>query len=124
MGSAHASTLACSVDALALFIFVVAAFFASLVAFLIVYFSITYHHQTKVDRSRPVPSSVPLQIVWVGGALGMIAILYVWGARLSVRLNDAPANAIPMYVVGKEWMWKMQHPEGRWEINELHVPVG
>ena len=27
-------------------------------------------------------------------------------------------------VIGKQWMWKVQHPEGNREINELHVPVG
>ena len=27
-------------------------------------------------------------------------------------------------VIGKQWMWKIQHPEGNREINELHVPVG
>ena len=29
-----------------------------------------------------------------------------------------------MYVTGKQWMWKLQHPEGQREINELHIPVG
>jgi cytochrome c oxidase subunit 2 len=29
-----------------------------------------------------------------------------------------------IYVVGKQWMWKVQHMEGRREINELHVPIG
>ena len=29
-----------------------------------------------------------------------------------------------VYVVGKQWMWKFQHPSGQREINELHVPVG
>jgi cytochrome c oxidase subunit 2 len=29
-----------------------------------------------------------------------------------------------MYAVGKQWMWKIQHPEGMREINELHIPVG
>ena len=28
------------------------------------------------------------------------------------------------YVTGKQWMWKIQHPTGHREINELHVPVG
>jgi cytochrome c oxidase subunit 2 len=28
------------------------------------------------------------------------------------------------YVVGKQWMWKVEHPSGRREINELHVPRG
>ena len=27
-------------------------------------------------------------------------------------------------VVGKQWMWKFQHPDGRREINTLHVPLG
>jgi cytochrome c oxidase subunit 2 len=29
-----------------------------------------------------------------------------------------------IFVIGKQWMWKLQHPEGPMEINELHVPVG
>ena len=27
-------------------------------------------------------------------------------------------------MVGKQWMWKIQHPDGRREINELHILVG
>jgi cytochrome c oxidase subunit 2 len=29
-----------------------------------------------------------------------------------------------VYVVAKQWMWKLEHSEGQREINELHVPVG
>jgi cytochrome c oxidase subunit 2 len=29
-----------------------------------------------------------------------------------------------VYVVGKQWMWKLQHSTGQREINELHVPLG
>jgi cytochrome c oxidase subunit 2 len=29
-----------------------------------------------------------------------------------------------IYVVGKQWMWKLQHQGGQREINQLHVPVG
>src|SRR5262249_46994780 len=35
-----------------------------------------------------------------------------------------PDDAMEIYVVGKQWMWKVQHPGGQSEINELHVPVG
>ena len=27
-------------------------------------------------------------------------------------------------MLGRQWMWELQHPEGRREINELHVPLG
>ena len=47
------------------------------------------------------------------------------GARsFSLDLQDAPKDALPVYVVAKQWMWKVQHPGGQREINELHIPVG
>ncbi len=36
----------------------------------------------------------------------------------------APDDATVLYVVGRQWMWKVQHPEGQREINELHVSTG
>jgi len=48
----------------------------------------------------------------------------VWGALLYFRIYDPPANAMNIYVVGKQWMWKAEHPGGQHEINALHVPAG
>ena len=39
-------------------------------------------------------------------------------------MSRPPANADEIYVVGKQWMWKLQHADGRREINELHLPIG
>jgi cytochrome c oxidase subunit 2 len=39
-------------------------------------------------------------------------------------MSRAPDNALEIFVVGRQWMWKFQHPDGQREINELHVPVG
>ena len=39
-------------------------------------------------------------------------------------MSRTPARAINIYVVGRQWMWKFQHPSGQREINELHVPLG
>jgi cytochrome c oxidase subunit 2 len=50
--------------------------------------------------------------------------MFAWGADLFFRLASPPSNAMDVWVVGKQWMWKVQHPEGVREINELHVPVG
>jgi len=36
----------------------------------------------------------------------------------------APNEALDIYVVAKQWMWKFQHLDGQREINELHIPVG
>jgi cytochrome c oxidase subunit 2 len=49
---------------------------------------------------------------------------FVWGALLYFRIYNPPANAMNIYVVGKQWMWKAEHPGGQHEINALHVPTG
>src|ERR1019366_8222103 len=120
----EASTFAGHVDALMLFVFLVALFFAALIALLIIFFAIRYHHPTKVDRSNPQHSNLTIELIWTGIPLILVVAMYLWGAQVFLEMRQPPANAIQMYVVGKQWMWKMQHPEGRREINELHIPVG
>ena len=51
-------------------------------------------------------------------------VMFVWGAKVFFDLSRPPAGAMEIYVVGKQWMWKVQHTDGQREINELHVPVG
>ena len=55
--------------------------------------------------------------------MGICAVLFVWGAMLYVHNSRPPASSSEIFVVGKQWMWHIQHPEGVREINELHVPV-
>ena len=43
--------------------------------------------------------------------------------RVFFHIETPPANALEVDVVGKQWMWKLQHAEGNREINELHVPL-
>src|SRR6185503_6428231 len=50
--------------------------------------------------------------------------MFGWGARVYFEQYKPPANAIEVYVVGKQWMWKLQHATGQREINQLHIPVG
>jgi cytochrome c oxidase subunit 2 len=54
----------------------------------------------------------------------LVMVMFVWGADLFLEQSIPPQAAEEIYVVGKQWMWKIQHSNGRREINELHVPVG
>ncbi|HEY3699981.1 MAG TPA: cupredoxin domain-containing protein, partial [Spongiibacteraceae bacterium] len=49
--------------------------------------------------------------------------IFFWSVRLFVGLYSPPADALPVFVVAKQWMWTLQHRNGRREINELHVPT-
>jgi len=83
-----------------------------------------YRKGRKADRSNPPHHNLPIEIVWTGIPLGIAMALFVWSAALFLTLRRIPEGADAIYVVGKQWMWKIQHPEGRWENNELHVPLG
>jgi len=51
-------------------------------------------------------------------------VIFVWGGWLYFKLSTPPAGSMEIYAIGKQWMWKFEHPNGTREISELHVPVG
>ncbi|HCU24582.1 MAG TPA: cytochrome c oxidase subunit II [Deltaproteobacteria bacterium] len=92
--------------------------------FTIVYFAIKYRKGSRADRSRPITNPRKYEITWTLIPLLIFMVLFFWGARLFYTMNVSPSDAATVYVVGKQWMWKFQHWNGRREIGELHVPVG
>ena len=120
----QASTVAGSVDRLYFFLIAVSAFFACLIFSLIAWFAVKYRHRPGRARAVPTQTHIGLEIAWTGIPLLLTAVMFVWGAKLFFNEYNPPANAMEIFVVGKQWMWKFQHPEGRSEINELHVPRG
>ena len=118
------SSNAWHVDALSLFEFAIAAFFTALIFILIVSFAVRYRRGSKADRSNPPTGNFWMEVFWFGVPLVIGMVMFIWGAILFYRLYDPPSDAMEVYVVGKQWMWKVQHSEGRAEINELHVPLG
>ncbi len=119
-----ASTLAEEVDGLYFFILAVTFFFTGLVAVLVVAFIIRYRRRSAADRPRRIEGSLPLELAWTLIPLAIAMFIFVWGARVYVVWATPPENAMDIYVVGRQWMWHLQHTGGQREINQLHVPVG
>src|SRR5262249_1125761 len=120
-----ASTTAQAVDGLLYFLLAVCGAMGLLVALLLFYFSIRYRRRPGDTVTPPVTiPSRALEWFWTVAPLGGFAVMFIWGALVYVRAYSAPADATTVYCVGKQWMWKFQHPEGQREINTLHVPAG
>ena len=119
-----ASSISGEVDQLLFFLVAVAAFFAAVIFAAIFYFAIRYRRRSDNELPRPIHGSIPLEIFWSIIPFGLSMIMFTWGASIFYRERRPPDNALPIYVVAKQWMWKLQHPEGQREINELHIPVG
>ena len=119
-----ASSYAGHVDALYWALVALTAFFSLLIGTLVVVFAIKYRRRSPDEIATEVHESGALEIVWTVIPLALSLVSFYWGARLYFRITRPPANAIEIYVTGKQWMWKVQHTDGHREMNELHVPVG
>jgi cytochrome c oxidase subunit 2 len=121
-----ASTVAQRVDNVYFFLLSVASFFTLLIFFLIVGFCIYYRRSAKVDRAMSARLHGRfwlLEITWSLIPLGLTLVMFGWGAEVYYHITNPPDDCLVIDVVGKQWMWKVQHPGGRREINSLHVPV-
>ena len=118
-----ASTVALEMDLLYLFISAISAFFVVLVAALVVFFTIRFKRQHPDEVGADIHGSLALELTWTVIPFILSMVMFVWGADLFYRLSRPPVDAMDIYVVGKQWMWKVQHPTGVREINQLHVPI-
>jgi cytochrome c oxidase subunit II len=119
-----ASSMAGEVDLLYFVLLGISVFFILAVAGPILYFSVKYRRGSLANRSRPSHGSLRIEAGWTLFPLLLSLGLYGAGATVYLRDQRPPSEALQVYVVAKQWMWKVQHANGRREIDELHVPVG
>src|ERR1041384_7537387 len=118
-----ASTQAPWVDWFYIFLVVLSAATTLGIAAVIVLFGMKYRRRHGRE-AQPIEGSLILEIAWSVIPLGIFLVIFVWGALIYFHMRTPPASATEVYVVAKQWMWKLQHMEGQREINELHVPTG
>jgi cytochrome c oxidase subunit 2 len=119
----QASTMAGRVDALYIFLLIVCGMMTLLIFVCLVYFAARFRHRPGV-RAEQIEGSTPLEITWSAIPFLIFMVIFAWGAVVYFQERTPPSDATEVYVVAKQWMWKVEHAEGQREINELHVPVG
>ena len=119
----EASKIAPQLDALYFFMVLVSLIGFTIVVLLVTSFAILYNKE-RHPVAEQIEGSTLLEATWTIIPLGLFLVMFVWGALIYFRVFTPPANAMNIYVVGKQWMWKAEHPGGQHEINALHVPTG
>jgi cytochrome c oxidase subunit 2 len=119
----RASTGAGNVDALYIFLVALSAFMCLAIFTMILLFATMYRRRRGITAEQ-IEGSSALEITWSIIPLGIFMVIFAWGAVIYFHERTPPRGASEVYVVAKQWMWKLQHQEGQREINELHVPVG
>jgi cytochrome c oxidase subunit 2 len=119
----RASSIAGNVDALFIFLLIVTGLVSLLIFTCLLYFAARYRHKAH-KHAEQIEGSTPLELTWSIVPFGVFLVIFAWGAIVYFQERTPPRDATEVYVVAKQWMWKLEHAEGQREINELHVPVG
>jgi cytochrome c oxidase subunit II len=120
---AGASSIAPRTDLLLTALVLLCGLVALGVCVTMVVFCVRYRSDARVERSA-IRRKLGLELTWTLVPLALFIGIFAWAAHDFVALYRVPENALPVYVVAKQWMWKLEHRNGRREINELHVPLG
>ena len=120
---ARAATTSGNVDALFIFLVLLAGFMSLAIFVMILVFAFKYAHG-RHQHAEQIEGSVPLEITWSVVPLVVFMVIFAWGAVIYFQERTPPRGADEVYVVAKQWLWKLEHQQGQREINELHVPVG
>ena len=111
------------VDALYIFLLIVCGMMTVLIFVCLAYFAARFRYRPGVPAEQ-IEGSTALEITWSAIPFLIFMVIFAWGAVVYFKERTPPADATEVYVVAKQWMWKVEHAEGQREINELHVPVG
>jgi cytochrome c oxidase subunit II len=121
---AEASTIARGIDHLYYFLTAVDLFFTVVIFLAIFYLALRYRRRPGNLKPAKTKTYLPLELSWTIIPAILCGIMFTWSASLFIKNSRPPHAATEIFVVGKQWMWKIQHASGRSEIDELHIPVG
>ena len=94
-----------------------------LLFFLLALFCVRYRASNAIDRGHQTSKSWHWEVSWTAASFVCFLALFVWGAVIYFQIYRTPPDELSVFVVAKQWMWKVQHTGGQSEINALHIPV-
>ena len=120
----QASNFAPNVDALMVYITAICLFFTVAITAAVILFFFVYRRKNPGEIGAVIHGDSRLEALWLVVPLVLSLTMFAGGAVIYVEFRHPPTDTLDIYVIGKQWMWKSQQPNGLKEINELHVPIG
>ena len=118
--------LAEEVDSVFIFIFFVGLFFFVITQGALIWFAIRYRKRKgeKEPETPYITGNRLLEIAWVVIPSCLILAIFIYGYLVFRDIRTPPPGAPEINVTAKQWLYVFKYPNGRSEINEVHVPVG
>lgn len=119
-----ASSFARAVDGLHFFVITTTFVGVAVLTSIAAWFVVRYRARAGDTVTPRVSASFGRELAVIGLVLSLFLLWWVLGYRQYLEIERRPANALPVYVIAKQWMWKFSYVDGRIQNNILTVPVG
>ena len=92
------------------------------VTFFIILFLIKYNRK-RHPKAEAVGESLLLEILWTVIPTALVLALFYFGWKDFDYIRNAPKDAMPVTVIGRQWSWAFEYENGK-ESDVLRVPLG
>ncbi len=120
----EASSIALRIDAFFWAMTALCTLVAAGVIAAMVFYGVRYRRGSAADRSGRHQGALGVELTWTLVPFALFVLAFIWSLSIFAVARTPPSGARSVYVVAKQWMWKIEHPGGQREINTLHVPIG
>ncbi|OGS35912.1 MAG: cytochrome c oxidase subunit II [Elusimicrobia bacterium RIFOXYD12_FULL_66_9] len=87
----------------------------------IVYFVVRYSRENNPEP-EDIEGNLALEVVWTVIPTVLFLVMFYFGWTGFQEMRTAPADSMVVKVVGRQWAWSFQYPDGRWS-DELYVSL-
>jgi cytochrome c oxidase subunit 2 len=108
----QASTSAQRADSVFLFVFALSVFFLVGITAVMVYFVIRYSKK-RHPKAEQIEGNNILEIVWTVVPLVLFLTIFYYGWTNYSYMSNAPRDAMVVKVLGRQWNWAFQYPNGK-----------
>ena len=120
----QASTVSPAVDHLHFFVITTTFIASAIIGLGALGLFIRYRRKSEIDTTPKITPPAWLEVLIIGVPLAFFLLWFFIGFAQYVRIATPPPDAMEVYVMGKQWMWKFAYPDGPNSIGTLRVPVG
>ncbi|MBA4187897.1 MAG: cytochrome c oxidase subunit II [Planctomycetaceae bacterium] len=108
-----ASTLAYQFEALFWYITIVTTLGGLAVYAALLYFCVAFRRENTTGSTPRILGSHRLELAWTIIPTIIFFSFFGWGMVVYTKAVHPPADAMEIFVIGKQWMWKAQYPNGQ-----------
>ena len=125
LNGAEASLASHDVDAVFIFILIIAGFFFVLTQGMLIYFAVRYRKKKGEEEvvTPYITGNQALEVVWIVIPSLLLVAIFGYGLMVFIKMRTPLPGASEVQVIASQFQWSFKYPDGRSALNELRLPI-